>query len=70
MRRAGGECIRSIYFGGGTPSLLSGKCVGDLISAVSSLFAVDEAAEITIEANPGTINRAYLTAIRNWELTD
>jgi len=64
IRRAGGECIRSIYFGGGTPSLLSVKYVGDLISCISSLFTVDEAAEITIEANPGTINRAYLTAIR------
>lgn len=64
IRRAGGECIRSIYFGGGTPSLLSAKYVGDLISAISSLFTVDETAEITIEANPGTINRAYLTAIR------
>jgi len=64
IRRAGGECIRSIYFGGGTPSLLSAKYVGDIISTISSLFTVDEAAEITIEANPGTINRAYLTAIR------
>ena len=64
IRRAGGECIRSIYFGGGTPSLLSVKYVDDLISTISSLFTVDEAAEITIEANPGTINSAYLTAIR------
>ncbi len=63
-RRAGGECIRSIYFGGGTPSLFSVQYLGDLISAISSLFTIDEAAEITIEANPGTINRAYLTAIR------
>ncbi len=64
IRRAGGECIRSIYFGGGTPSLLSVKYIGDLISAISSLSTVEEAAEITIEANPGTINRVYLTAIR------
>ncbi|MFC1958843.1 radical SAM protein, partial [Chloroflexota bacterium] len=64
VQRAGGEFIRSIYFGGGTPSLLSAKYVGDLISAISSLFILDEAAEITIEANPGTTNRAYLTAIR------
>ena len=64
IRRAGGACTRSIYFGGGTPSLLSVKHVGDLISAISSLFNVDEAAEITIEANPVTINREYLTAIR------
>ncbi|MFA5316808.1 MAG: radical SAM protein, partial [Dehalococcoidales bacterium] len=63
-RRAGGERVRSIYFGGGTPSLLSVKYLGDLISAISSLFNVDEADEITIEANPATINGAYLTAIR------
>ena len=64
IRRAGGECIRSIYFGGGTPSLLPAEHIGDLLSAISSLFTVDEAAEITIEANPGTVNEAYLTSIR------
>jgi len=64
IRRAGGEGIRSIYFGGGTPSLLTAEDIGDLLSAISSLFTVDEAAEITIEANPGTVNGAYLTAIR------
>jgi len=64
IRRAGGECIRSIYFGGGTPSLLPTEHIGDLLSAISSLFTVDEAAEITIEANPGTVNEVYLTAIR------
>ena len=63
-RRAGGECVRSIYFGGGTPSLLSAQHIHDLLSAVSSLFAVDRAAEITIEANPRTVNREYLAAIR------
>ncbi|MFC1873356.1 radical SAM family heme chaperone HemW [Chloroflexota bacterium] len=64
IRRTGGEHVRSIYFGGGTPSLLPAQYIGDLLSAASSLFTLDEAAEITIEANPGTINRAYLTAIR------
>jgi oxygen-independent coproporphyrinogen-3 oxidase len=44
--------------------LLPAKYVRDLLSAISSLFNVDEAAEITIEANPGTINEAYLTSIR------
>jgi oxygen-independent coproporphyrinogen-3 oxidase len=62
--RAGGECIRSIYLGGGTPSLLPAEGIGDLLSLISTLFIMDEAAEITIEANPGTIDEAYLTAIR------
>jgi len=62
--RAGGECIRSIYIGGGTPSLIPARDIGGLMLTINSLFAVDEAAEITIEANPGTINRTYLAAAR------
>jgi oxygen-independent coproporphyrinogen-3 oxidase len=63
-RRAGGERVRSIYFGGGTPSLIPTKNISDLLFVISKLFTVDETAEITIEANPGTIDEAYLTAIR------
>ncbi len=44
--------------------MLPAKEIGDLLSVISTLFIVDEAAEITIEANPGTIDEAYLTAIR------
>ncbi len=64
VRRSHGEHVGSIYFGGGTPSLLPAKYIGDLLSTISSLFNVDEAAEITIEANPGTIDQMYLTAMR------
>jgi oxygen-independent coproporphyrinogen-3 oxidase len=64
VQRAGGEHVRSIYFGGGTPSLLAAGHIGEIISAVSRLFAVDQAVEISLEANPGTVNREYLTAIR------
>ncbi len=44
--------------------MLPFKYIGDLLSATSLLFTVDEAAEITLEANPGTIDMTYLTAIR------
>ena len=64
VRRGHGEHVRSIYFGGGTPSLLSVRQVGDILTTISSLFAVDEGIEVTMEANPGTINVMYLTAIR------
>jgi len=64
VRRSHGEHLRSIYFGGGTPSLLSVRQVGDILTTISSLFAVDEGIEVTMEANPGTINVMYLTAIR------
>jgi oxygen-independent coproporphyrinogen-3 oxidase len=63
-QRAGGERIRSLYLGGGTPSLLPAKDIGNLLSIIGRLFIMDEAAEITIEANPGTVDVAYLTAIR------
>lgn len=63
-QRAGGESVSSIYFGGGTPSLLSAEQVSDLLATIHSLFAVDKGAEISIEANPGTVDKAYLKAIR------
>jgi oxygen-independent coproporphyrinogen-3 oxidase len=63
-RRAGGELVRSVYFGGGTPSLLTVQQLGDLIATIGSIFRVNRAAEISIEANPGTVNREYLAAIR------
>jgi len=63
-QRAGGEHIRSIFFGGGTPSLLAAEVIGDILSLTNTLFNVDKAAEITMEANPGTVDEAYLTAVR------
>jgi oxygen-independent coproporphyrinogen-3 oxidase len=63
-QRASGEHVRSIYFGGGTPSLLPAGDAGDLLGLINTLFSVDKAAEITIEANPGTVDEAYLLAVR------
>lgn len=62
-QHAGGE-LSSIYFGGGTPSLLSIKQINDFLATIRSLFTVNEMVEITIEANPGTVDMAYLAAIR------
>ena len=61
---AGGECVGSIYFGGGTPSLLTAVQIGDVLAAIRSRFSVSGAAEITIEANPGTVDLTCLTDIR------
>jgi len=59
-----GQSVRSIYFGGGTPSLLSVEQLADLMSVVRRNYALDESAEVSIEANPGTIDGEYLAAIR------
>lgn len=65
QQRAGAEQVSSVYFGGGTPSLLPAEYLGDILATIGSLFILDKAAEIAIEANPGTINQTYLAAIRN-----
>ena len=49
-----GRPVYSIFFGGGTPSLLSAQAVDDILSAVRARVPLAIEAEITLEANPGT----------------
>lgn len=63
-RRSEKQKVCSIYFGGGTPSLLSSGQIGEILLTVNSYFPVEDGAEITLEANPGTIDEEYLKAIR------
>ena len=56
--------VRTIFFGGGTPSLLSVGQISRLLDACRSHFAVDTGAEITLEANPGTLSREQLVGLR------
>ncbi|SJZ94032.1 coproporphyrinogen III oxidase, anaerobic [Trichlorobacter thiogenes] len=53
--------LRSLYFGGGTPSLLDPEQISRLISRSQELFSHTSSIEITLEANPGTVNRDSLT---------
>ena len=55
----------TLYFGGGTPSLLGPDLAARIINAARRLFALEANAEITLEANPGTINREKLAAYRS-----
>lgn len=50
--RVGRVYVPTIYFGGGTPSLLPAELIGGWLTAARTFFAVDEDAEITLEANP------------------
>ncbi len=54
----------TIYFGGGTPSLLAPETVGSLLQAAARDFGVTGDAEITLEANPGTVTLARLSGYR------
>ena len=62
--RVAGKKIMSIYFGGGTPSLLSGAQIEKILSVIRSTCLVKRDAEITIEANPGTVDHEYLSILR------
>ncbi len=55
---------RTIFFGGGTPSLLSVSQITRLLNACYTAFTVDTNAEITLEANPGTLDQQRLVGIR------
>ncbi|MBP7572111.1 MAG: radical SAM family heme chaperone HemW [Acidobacteria bacterium] len=63
-RAADGAAADTIYFGGGTPSLLEPAEVGAIIGECRAAFAVAAGAEITLEANPETVTRASLAAFR------
>src|SRR5690606_5332133 len=56
--------IETVYFGGGTPSLLSASDIDRLIGAVENHFTINRDAEVTIEANPDDLDDAYLRALR------
>ncbi len=51
-----GAVIDSVYFGGGTPSLLPNREMARLVEALFALYPIEEGAEITCEVNPGTVD--------------
>ncbi|MBQ8305123.1 MAG: oxygen-independent coproporphyrinogen III oxidase [Blautia sp.] len=59
-----GRRVSSVFIGGGTPSVLSGEQLLPVMEAVRETFTVLPEAEITIEANPGTLDREKLAAYR------
>ncbi len=56
--------IISIYFGGGTPSFMFPQYISDIIEHVKKHFYVSEDAEITLETNPGTVEKQKLIEFR------
>jgi oxygen-independent coproporphyrinogen-3 oxidase len=56
--------VHTIFFGGGTPSLLSPKQFESIFHAIHKHFSLTDGAEITIEANPGTVNLDQLKELR------
>ncbi len=62
--RWAGNSLNTVYLGGGTPSLHSPEEIAHLILTIREAFPLEKAAEITIEANPGTLSPEVLKAWR------
>lgn len=59
-----GRSLVSIFFGGGTPSLFSGAAIERILDGVAARIALDKHIEITLEANPGTIDQVRFRDFR------
>jgi len=63
-----GETVETIYFGGGTPSLLNADEINLLVGTITGLHAVSSNAEITLEANPDDLNKDKLQSLRQTDI--
>jgi putative oxygen-independent coproporphyrinogen III oxidase len=57
--------VTSIFFGGGTPSLMKPETVGAILDHIAALWSIDPQAEITLEANPGSVEAARFAGYRS-----
>ena len=64
-----GRKIHSIFFGGGTPSLFSGKAIQKILGQVRALTPILYDAEITLEANPGAIDSNHFESYKEAGVT-
>lgn len=64
-RYLGDAEIETVYFGGGTPSLLHAEELNRFFDVIAHSFSLQYVQEVTIEANPDDINRKYLQALKH-----
>lgn len=60
----GDESIQTIYFGGGTPSLLSPREIQQLLTKINQCFTIENGAEVTLEGNPDDLTLQKLTDLK------
>ena len=63
--RIPGRTVTSIFFGGGTPSLMKPETVGALLDAIGGAWSVDPGAEVTLEANPTSVEAERFRGYRH-----
>ena len=68
LEKAAEQCaeyrVESVYFGGGTPTLLPAAAFARILRTIERCYDLSEDAEITSECNPGTVDLVYLSALR------
>lgn len=60
-----GEEVRTVYFGGGTPSLLSVNHIDEILKCLYTNFKISSTPEVTLEVNPDTIDREKMSSLKN-----
>ncbi|MDO5736434.1 MAG: radical SAM family heme chaperone HemW [Propionibacteriaceae bacterium] len=56
--------VDTVFFGGGTPTMLPAETLAGMLGAIRDRFGLAEGAEVTTEANPDTVDRTYFEALR------
>lgn len=56
--------LDSVYFGGGTPTILPPDALASVLDAINSRFGISGSAEVTVEANPGTVDASSISELR------
>ncbi len=64
-QRTGPRLVRSVFFGGGTPSLMQPGTTAAILDAIAKFWTLDADAEITIEANPGSVEAGRFRGYRD-----
>ncbi len=64
-----GRRVKSVFLGGGTPSLLTPTTIGAVLGVVAEAFGLEPGAEVTLEANPGTVTTHSLAGYRTAGVT-
>lgn len=65
VKQYGGKRLKTVYFGGGTPSVLGGALFTRIMEAVRENFDICDGAEITVEANPDSLDSDFLRALKS-----
>ena len=63
-RILGPRRVETVFFGGGTPTMLPAEALGGLLAAVGERFELSDRVEVTTEANPETLTPQYLDTLR------